>query len=77
VAAGDADLVKDADILVRDSRTRRSHGDHPGVHAQQAFDHRIEAGLLGDLPDHSIEGILPVLDRPPGRVQWLSPVGGT
>ena len=36
--------------------------DDPRVHAQQAFDHRVTARLLGDLADHRVERILPVLD---------------
>jgi hypothetical protein len=46
LTAGDADLVEDADILVRmrAGHARFGHQDLPGIHAQQAFDHRAAVG---------------------------------
>ena len=37
-------------------------GDHPGVHAYQALDHRLTAGLLSNHPDHRVERTLRMLD---------------
>ncbi len=61
---GDTDLVEDADtVMVGQTRpVTFGRGDHPGIHPQQAFDHRVAAGLLSDLPDHRVERILRVLD---------------
>jgi hypothetical protein len=59
-AAGDTDRVEDADVLVIDVCTGFGRGDHPGVHAQQAFDHRFAAGPLNELPEHRVERILRV-----------------
>jgi hypothetical protein len=72
-AAGNTDPLEDADILVRKWARQAAFGrwDDPRVHTQQALDHRVAAGLLGNLPDHRVERILPML----GPTARKSPVG--
>jgi hypothetical protein len=69
LAASDQDPVEDADIVVREqaAQTAFGRGNESRVHAQQAVDHRVAAGLLSNLPDHRVERILPVLDPATGK----------
>ena len=59
-ATGDADSVEDAEVVMLDfdflAAPRRRES--PRVHAQQAFNQRVAAGLLGNVADHRIERIL-------------------
>lgn len=68
LAAGDADAVEDADILMLGKAGQPvGRRDDSRVDAQQAFDHSLVAGLLGHFPDHRVERILSVLNPAAGE----------